>query len=136
MDYILDASAILAHLRGEEHSEFVSEIIVDRRHRCFVHAANWSEVYYRTEQDFGQEVADRVMRELAADRVRLRDDTDIVFWTVSSNIKAVGRISLPDCMCIALALRLDATVVTKDHATFEPFSEIGLCPVLFFDELP
>jgi predicted DNA-binding protein (UPF0278 family) len=45
--------------------------------------------------------------------------------------KARGRISLPDCFCIALAQELSAEVVTSDHGEFDPLVPLGIVPIKF-----
>ncbi len=40
MNYVLDASAMIAYLRAETGADIVDAIICDPRHVCFAHAMN------------------------------------------------------------------------------------------------
>lgn len=57
---------------------------------------------------------------------------DILFWQQVGNLKVTpGKLSLADCFALALAQRMEATLVTSDRHEFEPIAALKLCPILF-----
>ena len=53
------------------------------------------------------------------------------FLQVVGDIKAGGKIALPDCFCLVLAQKLSAQCVTTDRNEFEPMAGVVSCPILF-----
>ena len=132
MIYILDASAIIAYLRGEPGADAVSAILVDPSHDCLVHALNLCEVYYDFYRANGEVAARDAMRDMFALGVQLRSDLSIQFWQKAGKIKAtLRRISLADCFAITLSQSVGGTVLTSDHHEFDSLAARGLCAVAF-----
>jgi uncharacterized protein with PIN domain len=130
--YILDASAIIAYLRGEPGADAVSAILVDPSHDCLVHALNLCEVYYDFYRANGETAARDAMHDMFALGVQLRSDLAIEFWQRAGAIKAtLRRISLADCFAVALAQFVGGTVLTSDHHEFESLAARGICAVAF-----
>ena len=104
---VLDASAVLAYLKGEPGAE----VVAGRLEGAVIGAANWSEVLARLGGDVEASLADAILvahgvtvepvtKDDAARAARLRDRS----------------LSLGDRLCLALGERLQATVVTADRA--------------------
>jgi uncharacterized protein with PIN domain len=130
--YILDASAIIAYLRGEPGADAVSAILVDSGHLCLAHALNLCEVYYDFYRVNGGTAARDAMRDMFALGVQLRSDLSIEFWQRAGKIKAeLRRISLADCFAVALAQSMAGTVLTSDHHEFDSLAAWGVCAVSF-----
>jgi PIN domain nuclease of toxin-antitoxin system len=72
--YILDASAIIAYLRGEPGAGVVSGILVSPVHECFVHALNLCEVYYDFHRSNGEIAARDAINDMLALGVQVRSD--------------------------------------------------------------
>lgn len=108
---VFDASALLAFLRGEPGSAVVERGLHDGG---WVSAANWSEVAQKVAvEPTAWPVARDVLLsfELAVEPVG-RDDAEAAagLWPTASHL------SLADRLCLALAARLDAEVLTADRA--------------------
>jgi PIN domain nuclease of toxin-antitoxin system len=130
--YILDASAMIAYLRGEPGAETVSANLTDPTNECLVHAVNLCEVYYDFYRANGEEVARAATADLLLAGVQLRDDLSMDFWQAAGALKAtLRRISLADCFAITLAQRTTGSVMTSDHHEFDPVASQSLCPILF-----
>lgn len=133
MIYVLDACAMIALVNGEEGSEVVDEVLTDRANTCYAHALNLCEVYYdvirrsRSSEDVVLSVVDDI---LAAGVVE-RQDMGRSFWRVVGRHKARGRISLADCVCLALAAEVGGTLLTSDHGEFDPVASLSICPIRF-----
>lgn len=112
ISYVLDASALLALLFGEPGAERVEVLL----HTASISAANWSEV-----------VAKLIDKGLPADEaVHDLSELDVVVVPVSrehaelaGTLRATTRsagLSLGDRLSLALAVQMNATVLTSDRA--------------------
>jgi predicted nucleic acid-binding protein len=130
--YILDASAIIAYLRGEPGADAISVLLVDPTHECLVHALNLCEVYYDFYRANGETAARDAMGDVLSLGVQLRNDLSIEFWQAAGALKAtIRRISLADCFAVTLAQSLSGTVLTSDHHEFDPLAAQGICAFAF-----
>jgi ribonuclease VapC len=106
---VVDASALLAYLQGEEGAEVV-ERHLDGDSACG--AANWSEVAQKVRsagRDWGLVRALLESYQLVVEPV-LVDDAE---WAAHRWKPGEG-LSLADRLCLALGARLDATILTAD----------------------
>lgn len=110
MNVVVDASALLAFAQGEDGSDLVESALVDGA-RCG--AASWSEVAQKIR------AAGRSWDLVRA--LLLSYELTIEPVTVDDAERAAGRwrrgegLSLADRLCLALAERLDADVLTADR---------------------
>lgn len=132
MQYLLDACAMIAYLRDEPGADAVESILNDKTHKCYAHAINLCEVYYDFLRAEDEETAKDAIADLISLGVEIRQDLDTAFWQEAGKYKAeIKKISLADCFAMALANRLQAELVTSDHAEFDPIAESGACAVKF-----
>jgi PIN domain nuclease of toxin-antitoxin system len=106
---VLDASAILAFLQGEDGSDIVEEALTDEP-RCG--AANWSEVAQKVlaaDRDWPLVRALLTSYSIQVDPVSIEDGE----WAAHRWRRGEG-LSLGDRLCLALAERLDTDVLTAD----------------------
>ena len=132
MIYILDASALIAYLRGELGGEEVREILANPDHQCLAHAINLCEVHYDFFRASGEAVAKEALQDLEAAGVVRRADISPAFCEDVGSLKATQRrISLADCFALALAKLCSATVLTSDRHEFAPIAEQGEYAIRF-----
>jgi len=108
---VLDASALLARLKGETGSEVVEQALLDDA-RCS--AANWSETAQKVIAAGGNWLNTRSLLlsyQLTVEAVTAEDAE----WAAKLWRPAEG-LSLADRLCLALAERLNVTVLTADAA--------------------
>ena len=111
---VLDASAILAFLQAEPGSEVVGQALHSQR--CVVSAANQAEVIAKA-LDRGAEpdAIKAILADLAYQVVDIPvGDGEQAGW-IRGQTRSV-RLSLGDRLCLALAQRLKARVLTADRA--------------------
>jgi predicted nucleic acid-binding protein len=130
--HVFDACAMIAYLNGEPGAAAVDALLRDSRTTCFAHAVNLCEVYYDAVRRADVPTAEAAMHDLFDAGVIERDDLDAEFWRAAAQLKVLGRASLADCLCAALARRVRGEVVTSDRREFEPLADAGLCQVRFF----
>jgi predicted nucleic acid-binding protein len=128
---VIDACALIAYLRGEIGGAVVRNLLETPGTVCYAHSVNLCEVYYLSVRQKDSNRARAIIATLYADGIIERRDMSRKFWREVGDLKAGGRISLPDCMCIALAVQLSATVVTSDHGEFDPLVPLGIVPIQF-----
>jgi len=109
MSAVLDASALLAFLRGETGSDTVEDRL-DEGALCG--AANWSEVAEKV-LAAGRE-GDLARALLVSYDLEVEPVTDIDAEWAARRWKVGEQLSLADRLCLALASRMDADAWTAD----------------------
>ena len=128
---VLDASAMLAFLRGELGGDFVADLLTNLDSVCYAHVLNLTEVFYDIHRDGGEAQAQAAINLLAAD-VFMYEDFPSDLWMAAARLKSVHwRISLADCFLIALAQRIAGEVVTADHHEFDRLVPLDIVPIRF-----
>jgi predicted nucleic acid-binding protein len=111
---VLDSFAILSLLEGEAGADGVAGLLASPGNEIYMSSMNVGEVYYVMMRRRGKDAANLVeaaiydhprLQVVEADRARIRD---------AAEIKSLGKLSLADSFAAALALKLDATLVTGD----------------------
>lgn len=115
MNFVLDSSAMIAFLRAEEGGTSVREVLSQRENECFAHAINLCEVYYDFLRASDHLTALAALNDLATAGVVEIDHLRRSLWLAAGHLKARGRISLADCIGLALAEERKAVFLTADH---------------------
>lgn len=124
MKYVLDACALISLLRNEQGALLVRQALEADDSVCLIHAVNLCEVYYDCLRSYDTEATDRLLDNLLACGVLLRNDMDVEFWKAAGRLKSRGRIALADCFAVTLAAREEAVLLTSDRHKFEPLLAI------------
>ncbi len=131
MNFVLDASAMVAYVEGEPGASVLAEILTDPEAVCYAHSINLCEVFYLALRYAGLSTARAALGVIDGDHVIERRDMSRDFCRRVGAHKARGGISLPDCFCITLAQELSAEVVTSDHGEFDPLVARGVAVIRF-----
>jgi len=132
VNLIFDASALIAFLQDETGAETAENLMTDLTNTCHIHAINLCEVFYDFIRRKNESEAKQAMQILLSMGLFLHDDLDPEFWQQAELYKGyIRHVSLADCFCIALAKRLNGSVVTTDHHEFDAISEQGIISVKF-----
>ncbi len=121
---VLDASAIIAFLQGEPGSEVVGRALHSQR--CVVSAANQAEVIAKSlDRGADPDAIKMILAELAYSVVDIPvGDGEQAGW-IRGQTPSIG-LSLGDRLCLALAQRLSARVLTADRAWLETSQTLRL----------
>lgn len=131
MSAVIDASALIAFLRGEPGAEVAESFLLAPQH-CFAHALNLCEVYYDFCRASNEDAAEAAISDLLALGIEERTDMDSEFWRDVGRLKAVHRkVSLADCCALALTRNLGASLISADRHEFEPLIVTGVCHIEF-----
>ena len=113
MTTVLDASAILANLRGEAGADRVANAMASG---AVVGAVNLSEVVAKVvERDASREQIDAILVRFVPRTRPFDADQAASAGRMRATTRAAG-LSLGDRACLALALAIDAPVLTADRA--------------------
>ena len=132
MNLVLDASVLIALFRNEPGGPALAGLLTDVANTGYCHAVNAMEIFYDFRRAAGEQRAQKVLTAIDDLGIIIREDLDRALWQDAGRLKAdLIRIPFADCLCAALARRLDADVVTTDHQDFDPVAAQGLCRVRF-----
>jgi PIN domain nuclease of toxin-antitoxin system len=132
MNYVFDACAMIAFLRGERGDDVVREILLDPASHCVAHAINLCEVYYDFVRVSDAKTARAAVRDLTKIGIQQRRDISTAFWMGVGQLKGtIRKVSLADCFAIELARQMGAQIVTSDHHEFDPLASQRICAVRF-----
>ena len=112
--FVLDTSALLAFMTGEDGADQVEKILLGKENRLFIPWAVLFEVHFITKRTRGETEADRrfiLIKELPASILWQMEEPEVL---TAAQIKAQFRISFADSIIAATAFRKDATLVHKD----------------------
>lgn len=130
---VLDASAVLAFLQGEPGQEVVLNALQTRR--CVVSAANQAEVIAKSlDRGLAHETITAILAELSYTPV----DIPVADGEEAGRMRSLSRsagLSLADRLCLALACRLKARVLTANRAWLQVADALKLEIVLIRGEV-
>lgn len=114
--YVLDSYAILAFLEDEPGAEEVEDILAASARgeaQAWLSIINFGEVLYITERERGLSPAHRIVALIDQLPIRVIDaDRERTF--AAAHVKAHHALSYADAFAVALAVELEARVVTGD----------------------
>jgi PIN domain nuclease of toxin-antitoxin system len=129
--YVLDAGPMIAFLDDEPGAVVVEDLLTEPGSSCCAHIFNLTEVYYIYFRRGGVIMAEDALQTLLDAGIAARSDNDTAYWKEAAVFKGNHAIALPDAFCLALSLRMAGTLVTTDHAEFDPLVPLGYCPIRF-----
>lgn len=108
--WVVDASALLATIKGEQGSEFVEQRIAD----CCVSSINWAEVLQKMERNgIDAPVVESLLLALGLQIIDFTAADSRIAASLWELSKPLG-LSLADRACLATAIRLHCPVITAD----------------------
>jgi PIN domain nuclease of toxin-antitoxin system len=132
MNLVYDSNVLIAYLEDEASAQEVETLLTDTSNVGFVHAINLCEVFYHTRRKLGEKAAREAYAGVVGLGLNVREDMDEDFWQESGRIKAdFAKVSLADCMCMALANRIGGEMVTSDRHEIEVLARHGVCRARF-----
>ncbi len=110
---VLDASAVLAYLQGEPGSAAVEQAL--QTQNCVVTAANQAEIIVKAlDRGVGTDAIQAILAELPYAVVDVQAADGVLAGLMRPATRAWG-LSLGDRLCLAVAQRLKARVLTADR---------------------
>jgi len=113
---VLDSFAMIAFFEDEPGADLVADIlreIMDGKVKGFMSVINWGEMYYNTMREQGAEAAEKVLQQFDKYPIQLIP-ADRAMTHKAAKLKGRFRIAYADCFAAALALEMNAPLVTGD----------------------
>ena len=129
--YVADACAMLAYLKGETGGDVFLQAVNEPGVVVYAHGAQPAEVFYDFLRATTEERTLAALSLLTDIGTKPREDMDADFWQDIGRLKAGPNPSLADCFGIALARRVDGTLLTTDHHELDATQAAGVCKVQF-----
>lgn len=121
---VLDASAIIAFLQGEPGDDVVRQALHDNQ--CLVSAANHAEVIAKAlDRGASREAIEKILSDLACTVIDIKAEDGIQAGWMRESTRQLG-LSLGDRLCLAVAQRLAAHVLTADRPWLSVASSLGI----------
>lgn len=121
---VLDASAIIAFLQGEPGDEVVRQAL--HAGDCVVSAANQTEVIAKAlDRGVDPDAIKIILAELAYTVIDIKADDGAQAGWMRSETRKIG-LSLGDRLCLAVAQRLKAPVLTADRPWLSMAQALGV----------
>lgn len=121
---VLDASAIIAFLQGEPGEDIVRHAL--QAGRCVVSAANQAEVIAKAlDRGAHADAIKTVLADLAYAVIDLKAEDGARAGWMRDQTRAIG-LSLGDRLCLSVAQRLSALVLTADRPWSSMAQPLGL----------
>ena len=114
--YVLDTYAMVAFFRAERGADEVEKLLVDtltRKHQLYLCSYNAGEIYYAIWRKNGKPMADACRIKMLQLQITIVE-ADLQLTFEAAAIKATHKLSYADAHTAALALHLNATLVTGD----------------------
>lgn len=115
---VLDSWALIAFFEDEAAADAVEELIhraAQQKHRLYLSAVNWAEIYYTTMREVSQEAAEARAADIATLPIEIVPVAeDLRLARQAAHFKARHRMSLADAFAAALAKEKKAELVTGD----------------------
>lgn len=123
---VLDACALIALQRGEAGADHVSARLADPQVEVAVHALNLCEVYYDAlRRDPSVELTD-LWNEIQSLGIAIVPQLSLELTERAGRLKAAWRrISLADCVALALAEHSGGDLLSTDHHELDPLAAAG-----------
>ena len=114
--WVLDTYALVAFFREEEGADEIEKLLIDAlrgRHQLYLCSYNAGEIYYAIWRKDGKTMADACRRKLLQFHITIVE-ADLQLTFEAATIKATHKLSYADAHAAALALHLNATIITGD----------------------
>ena len=130
--FVFDACALIALLEDEPGAKVVEDLLQEPVNQCLVHAISVCEVYYDLCRRGDTEDAETLESLLAEFDLEIIDAMPSNLWRTAGKIKAEWRrVSLADCIALALTIRESGTLVTSDHHELDILAKAEVCRIRF-----
>lgn len=125
--FVLDSSALLAFLYGEQGREQVEELLATAGNRTFVrlHRIHLGEVYYIFYRKGGERRAEEMLDDVRRLPILLEDRVSPVLMREAGRIKASYPLSYADAFAAGLARVRNGVLVSADRQEFGPLESAG-----------
>ena len=116
-NFVLDTFVIVAFFRNEKGADAVEKLLLDAlkgERQLYMCSYNTGEVYYSIWRKNGKTIADECLKKLLQFEITIIEP-DLQLTFEAATIKATYKLSFADAHAAALALHLNAALITGDR---------------------
>lgn len=128
--HVLDASAIVEYLKGEQGAEVFAAILGEEQNVFAMHAVNLCEIYYNYLRDDGLEVAEDAWRKTTS-IASIIERVDEAFIKRVARWKGIEGLGLGDAFAAATAEEFGVPLISTDHGDFDAIEAKGLVKLVW-----
>ncbi len=128
--HMVDASAIIAYLKGEPGQDVLAALLRDDRNVLWMHVLNVCEVYYNYLRSDGAAKADEAL-EATTSVVGFLALAEIQFMKRVSRWKVTHNLGICDAIAAAAAEEYGCPLVTTDHDDFDPIENASALQIVW-----
>ncbi len=128
--HIVDASALIAYLKGEDGQDRFAELLRDERNVLAMHSANLCEVYYDYLRSDGPERAEEAWAK-GSEVLGIVERADPQFMKRVGRMKVDYNLGFADAFAAATAEEHACPLVTTDHNDFERVEQAGVVQIVW-----
>ncbi|GHV80389.1 hypothetical protein AGMMS49944_21800 [Spirochaetia bacterium] len=131
---VLDACALIAHIKEEPGADVVQNLIdeaTDRKITLHMSIVNLIEVHYGFYNDLGKEASHAILEHILKMPIQFHQTIDVKISSEAARLKGTYEMSLGDAIGLATAISLNGIFVTSDGDLLEP-EAIEHAPVSWF----
>jgi ribonuclease VapC len=114
--FVLDTFALVAFFRDEKGADEIEKVLIDTlqgKHELYLCSYNAGEIYYALWRKDGKAFADACRKKLIQFQITIIE-ADLQLTFEAATLKATHKLSYADAHAAALALHLNATILTGD----------------------
>ncbi|MCL2753750.1 MAG: type II toxin-antitoxin system VapC family toxin [Defluviitaleaceae bacterium] len=133
-NFVLDACAVVALLKNEDGGAVVESLLIhasDEKADVFMHRANLIEVYYGFLREDGKKIAKSYVKAIENSRINIIDNISQKLMFKAGELKTDYKLSFADTFAVALAMEMDASLVTSDHHEMDVLDNNNVVSILW-----
>ncbi len=128
--YLLDASAVVAYLKGEQGADVFGGILSEEQNILAIHAVNLCEIFYNYLRADGLDIAEEACRTVTSFSTVI-ERLDEPFMKRVGRWKGLEGLGLGDAFAAATAEEFGVPLVATDHNGFDPVEAKGLLTLVW-----
>jgi predicted nucleic acid-binding protein len=135
LNYILDASALIALFKKEKGAEKVKALLDKAqagKATVFMNIINLIEINYIFYRALGKDKSAKLLEQIYAMPIQFVETIDDIIFSETSRLKATYSIPLGDAVGLATSIKLNGSFVSGDHSDIEKIEKAESISVFWF----
>jgi len=120
--FVLDACALIALINKEDGAEIIEDVLKRAQAgnvSIIMNKLNFLEVYYDLYRSYGEEVADKLIRNINKPPIVIHSELSDTVFKEAGRLKASYKISIADSIALGEAIVSGGQLLTSDHHEFD-----------------
>ena len=120
--FVLDACALIDLINKEDGAEIIEDVLKRAQAgnvSIIMNKLNFLEVYYDLYRSYGEEVADKLIRNINKPPIVIHSELSDTVFKEAGRLKASYKISIADSIALGEAIVSGGQLLTSDHHEFD-----------------